>query len=584
MKKNAFSLVFILLLAVLACSCAANNKETEYAKVNAFLKKVDEGNYKNAIEYYESNIAGNYILESEADEHLALRIDNAVADYNNGTNSYSDAERIIGTISRLEILQESQINSGLKRLDMLEQSKATYASAILAMDNKEWKDAYRLLLQVSVEDTFYADSMDKLKEVKSSVLNDLFSRAEDFCKENDFRSAIMLFIRPDNLSDTMASAYAEELAIKKNEIASTYLTYITEQMRFYASTDSYERALDFLVDEDDKNEDILGLIPYELFEEVNQVGLEMLQGYTTQIISEANALCDNGEYDLAMQHLLEDGYKYEPTDELYDAECQIRDRYILQVIAEANDMCDNGEYKVALQHIVENGYKFGTNQDLPDALNRIEELYEDDILMRAEEAFGVNKDYESAINTLLEDGPVNSERLYSAIEHYREYIPFYLTDLDNTKKAQYIQIGVDSWEDDVYTDVNGNIYESSAVICPLGFYLASQHAESDDEAFVEYNLGYQYSTLTGVVFRPYQTLSCPQMYSNATRVRIYGDDILLFESPDFSSDTYNPVSFNLDISNVRTLKIIVRGVWWDNNYGIYTYYPLICVGEMMLQK
>lgn len=206
----------------------------------------------------------------------------------------------------------------------------------------------------------------------------------------------------------------------------------------------------------------------------------------------------------------------------------------------------------------------------------------------ANEAFGNNKDYVSAINVLKD---LSSEvyadtnvvaSINSIIAEYNEYIPIELMSLDYTQKGVYIDIG-DIVND---KDVNGNQYDSNKIICASGGSLNSQYASSDDEAYVLYNLNLNYTTLSGLIYRPYSSLSCDYEWTPAT-VRIYGDDILIYESPGITQETYDTIEFTVDVTGVRNLKIVMRGVWgryipgW---VGLVEYYPKACLTNLMIQK
>ena len=100
----------------------------------------------------------------------------------------------------------------------------------------------------------------------------------------------------------------------------------------------------------------------------------------------------------------------------------------------------------------------------------------EDAESKAKEAFGSNKDFETAIDVLKnlssqvkEDANVVAS-INSMIEEYKEYIPIELLSLDYIQKGQYIDVG--TYVND--TDVNGNQYDRNSVICPSGGSLNTQ--------------------------------------------------------------------------------------------------------------
>lgn len=212
----------------------------------------------------------------------------------------------------------------------------------------------------------------------------------------------------------------------------------------------------------------------------------------------------------------------------------------------------------------------------------------EDAESKAKEAFGSNKDFETAIDVLKnlssqvkEDANVVAS-INSMIEEYKEYIPIELLSLDYIQKGQYIDVG--TYVND--TDVNGNQYDRNSVICPSGGSLNTQYASNDDEAAVLYYLNQEYSTLSGLIYRPYSSLSCDFEWTPTT-VRIYGDDVLIYESPSITQETYDTIKFTADVTGVRTLKIVMRGVWGRETpgwVGLVEYYPKACLTNLMIQK
>lgn len=212
------------------------------------------------------------------------------------------------------------------------------------------------------------------------------------------------------------------------------------------------------------------------------------------------------------------------------------------------------------------------------------------VYAQAEEAFGGEaKDYNAAL-TVVQNAlsqvnfvPELLSPLEELVREYVSYVPFPLTDLEYVQRAEYIAVG--NARDKNATDINGGYHEPDNVISSKGGSLNTDYADTEDEAYVLYNLNYQYSTLTGVVFRPYSFLSYSNEESKPITVRIYGDDVLLFEMRSFNENS-DSVPFQLDVSAVRNLKIVVAGVWRESSgwIGIYDYHPRVCVGDLMLQR
>lgn len=121
----------------------------------------------------------------------------------------------------------------------------------------------------------------------------------------------------------------------------------------------------------------------------------------------------------------------------------------------------------------------------------------------------------------------------------------------------------------------------------MGGTLASQKATSEDDSYISFYLNSAYNTLTGTVYRPYGTLSCKDVWDGSTTIKIYGDNVLLYEAPNITQETYSPIDFEIDVSGVRELKIVMLGVWTStegNWIGQYSRYPKACMANLIVCK
>ena len=216
--------------------------------------------------------------------------------------------------------------------------------------------------------------------------------------------------------------------------------------------------------------------------------------------------------------------------------------------------------------------------------------FKDDVQKAAQKAFEDGKDYaaaaeivRNAMNGVKEDEAVSAE-LQEMMDHYTSYKPVRLQDLGYTSKAKYVDQG--TRRSDFAKDVTGRKFDSTGVICPVGGSLNSEYAKEDKEAQITYYLNGEYSELSGTVFRPYCTLAHTEESEVSTRAEIYGDGILLYEAPVMTSNTYESYDFSVDVTGVRQLTFLVRGMWKDPAewLGMFDYTPRVCLGDLTLQK
>ncbi len=306
---------------------------------------------------------------------------------------------------------------------------------------------------------------------------------------------------------------------------------------------------------------------------------EVLETLLDSLITEADELVANGEYETAQAILLSYLGIY-IDDDKYWAELDFVDNSCMEaLIADAEVLVAEGNYSEAYDVLLNEYSSFDfEGVDFYDAeVTKVSSLWETAIIKEAEEAFGTDKDYEAAILVLQHSGLV-TDNINAKIAEYQEYIPISLISLGYTQKTDYISVGVSSSNSSYYTDVSNNTYDSDTVICPSSNY------GGKDTRYVVYYLNAEYSKLTGTLYRPYCSLQFDDVDWDTT-VLIYGDDVLLYESSEITCNTYDSVDFEVDVTGVRNLKIVMKGTMRQGSgWAGYDYYPLICATNLILSK
>ncbi|MBQ6719466.1 MAG: hypothetical protein IJN20_03855 [Oscillospiraceae bacterium] len=210
---------------------------------------------------------------------------------------------------------------------------------------------------------------------------------------------------------------------------------------------------------------------------------------------------------------------------------------------------------------------------------------------QAEQAFGGSaRDYNAAMESLriaraaVGEEPDLLTELEAMAEEYKAYIPVKLADLRPVRQGTHVSVG--TYYSDLYTDINGDTYDKDSVISPTGTMAYDGVAKSDDDGGAVYNLNYAYNTFTATIYRPYGFLSYGgELFENMSVVRIYGDDVMLYEFLD-PGESWDVCSVEVDVSGVRNLKIVVRGSWNSTTALIApaNWQPRICLAEGVLQK
>ena len=271
---------------------------------------------------------------------------------------------------------------------------------------------------------------------------------------------------------------------------------------------------------------------------------------------------------------------------IYDKRAELTNEFTETAIADANNVFSNGtNYEGAISLLTDAyNYTYGDNAMLYTELCKYTDAYIENAVAEAQQIYDENRDYEAAASYLRNVIGVvgENETLRSEIEKYASYAPVLLTSLDPIQKGKWLSIGTDIKK--VYTDVSNNVYDSQTVIAPKR---SSYRDKTEDDSYVSYYLNSEYTTLTGVLYRPYDSLSCTSVWQKTPVIKIYGDGILLYEAPGIDQNTFDPISLNVNVTGVRELKIVNFGVWNGNDSGnIYfeSYHPMVCLAEMYLNK
>ena len=219
---------------------------------------------------------------------------------------------------------------------------------------------------------------------------------------------------------------------------------------------------------------------------------------------------------------------------------------------------------------------------IPEAITaenaRITEAWTENALKEAELAFGFDKDYQAAIQVLQSCGLANG-RIDQEIQKYQDYAPKLLTDMKPTKKSSYILLYNVRGEN---TDVNGNKYPDRGIIYPTDSYGATDVAKTEVDGSITYYLGAEYSELRATLYRPYTSLSIENdKWNTGTVVKIYGDDVLLYEGPCITQSTYEEYDVYANVTGVRELRIVMLGC---AKLGYMSYSPMVCLGNLEIQK
>lgn len=295
------------------------------------------------------------------------------------------------------------------------------------------------------------------------------------------------------------------------------------------------------------------------------------------LMSDVNKMLENKNYQEAYDKMTEAKKAFGDKEEFNQNYENIKAMLVDAVIEDAEKLAVENDYMGALDILKD------ALDDIGDCENKIVEKRKEltdrqyeYVLTSAVDAFGNDKDYQAAIRVLQTSG-LTGEKIDDEIRKYQEYIPVSLTSMEYIQKGSNVVVGTNFV--DYVTDVNEVTYNGESVI-----YLNTSLSWGleEDNSYIVYYLNGKYSTLTGILYRPYGTLKSIYEWNESTVVKIYGDGVLLYEAPNITKSTYDPMNFSIDITGVRELKIIIMGYWTNNNS--YGYQSKLCLADLMVQK
>lgn len=404
---------------------------------------------------------------------------------------------------------------------------------------------------------------------------------ETYIRKGNYTDAIRLY--QDKLTDNQQDSQTCREMVE---------TYLADSLNRYRTGELPQSEFDAIMDTMTKLEDYLYLV--DNLEEVYVEYRDVRQSKAD--FRKAESLRNEGRLDAAWEAY--SAVLPEDTENFSDARKNMEDLVTKMQDDARNSLLQAYEQKdypavfLAYRNAEQNRYVTVTEEmtDIRDAAS-MEFLHGAEL--EAQQAFGgAAKDYNAALESLrkakadVSEEPALLAELEAMAETYKAYIPVELIKLDPLNKASFVKVGTS--DSDVYTDINGSTHDRNSVISATGAW-HNDRAESDKDASVSYNLNYGYSTLTGVIYRPYVFLTYTgDIPAGRCRVKIYGDGALLYEYSD-PGDTGTPwdvIPVEVDVSGVRKLTVVIYGCWdaADSYLDLPEWNPGICLADCILQK
>lgn len=395
--------------------------------------------------------------------------------------------------------------------------------------------------QKYLKDGNYIKAADYYEKHKSDIDTDGFSKL--------IRENADLIINDFNEGRTTISAATVNLQALYSIAPKKARTELNEKMKFISdieisqnqynsgmecfNSSRYSEAVEYFMNV--VSDDPLYSSAQEKISEAKQKLQDEITSAQNKEISNIRTYISNGKFEDAL-YAIED-FKSQTNDtEIIQV---LTDEIEKAVIDEMNKKIESYfadyDYSSAYNYLTQISYTFAYDAiDLK--IRSLEDEYVDYAIENAEKDAASNN-YEGAssiIEKAIQEVGADNSSLNEAYNEYRKHLPIFIADMDYMSCEGSVSV------DNNLTDNTNVTYRHSLWIDGWG----------KNPYWVEYFTNGNYGKFTGVCGCSYENRSS----SESKYFEVYGDGKLLYTSPTMTSSSI-PVSFDIDIGNVRVVKI-----------------------------
>lgn len=298
--------------------------------------------------------------------------------------------------------------------------------------------------------------------------------------------------------------------------------------------------------------------------------------FTNDIVLKIEALIKNCQYEEAIDCIEQNENSYSWLDLSEQREKASKEWYS-STISMAEEYWHTNCYEEAFSCINNCKSKNTAYQDeLCEEYDTIYDSYIKYVINQADEAFGENKDYASAVYLLNHSLFPEDTSILVWIADYSVYEPVYLCELDT---FSWDLLSVGTQDNDIATDVLGNVYNSNGV-----FYREPVSTNNPRAGSVAYSLSGNYSVLRGTIYKPKAILdlsdSDTYYWPKSGVIKIYGDGVCIYSNTEMTKTQKNPIDIEVDITGVRILTIEIDGYAGSG----YVWRPMAALADVYVQR
>lgn len=521
-KKTVAAAMLIGFSAVLsACS-----------KVDSIITRIDEKNYSEALDEFSSSKLSDTDA-TELCEQMKQRIEDSLSKYAMDEITKADVNDILTTAYYMDIGDMlSYVSTANARLNTLTLSKQAYQTGVEDSTVGKWASAYKAFSKVVEGDHFYERAREELSKCVEGYCNEVEQKVNEYTIKDDYSGAMSYLNNLKKKEDPFCEDVRVFVNNKVSEVAIPYIKSLYEddisKYRVSVFRDLNGKISEYGLED---NQDIVSFVN------------DLADKYMTEIRAQVASKTEENNYNDAIDYL-ENIKAYKNVPDVIIEYCNetIESLKIESVISKAKESVTGNDIASALKTIsdykIENN--ISENKELDEYADFISKEYINTILTKVAK-LREEENYAAALNMLNKASEiVQNDEIARQIEEINAIKPVYLSDLKISKSNRFsLRDTGEALEDTVGNKYEvGNLFEISST---------TKEWSDPDIGSVDYNLGYQYTTLSG-------TVAVDDISKDTSGVlKIKGDDVVLYSVK--VSRKMTPVSIKVDVSTVDWLNI-----------------------------
>ena len=403
--------------------------------------------------------------------------------------------------------------------------------------------------------SIYEDKVEGDREKDSTLSEDVVAYLEK-CQD-DFLNERMSYEQFTGVINGIRSLALNKLS-SKLDAAAEYADMLNQSRIAYQTAESFYEKQDYGSAIGYYNQ-----VNYQdtYYDDAQSKCAECVTNYRQQVLDSADQQVANGDYTGALASLKSglDILTDDPdlTAKYNSIKTEQTNQAVQAILTQGKEQHDRGDLKGAIKTLW-NGIGEYNDEGLQQLCDSYVEECKAVMTSEAEQAFA-NGGYSAAVTAIEEynDTLQNTAEYYDLLDYYRNLAPVSLGQLETFSG---------SWDrNGPQLDFLGNSYQNGCI----------KSVWSGSKPSIEYHLNGEYTSMSGVVV----IADCDKGSTDQTgHIEIYGDDNLLFSSSVLTIKS-NPEQFNISLSGVNFLKIVIRSDTYINYFSTD-----LMLGDTILNK